>query len=69
MTMISILEKSRAPSRIFIHKGLELGDGDQLSTSRRLPAEEVKPAPDDQDQADARLRDVEAAMVGYRPLA
>ncbi|HXK31762.1 MAG TPA: hypothetical protein VJZ94_03515, partial [Candidatus Paceibacterota bacterium] len=41
LTMVSILEKSRAPSRIEFRKGLEWGDGDQFGTSRRLPAEEV----------------------------
>jgi hypothetical protein len=48
MTKISILEKSRAPSRIEFHEGLEWGNGDQFGTSRRLPAEEVVLASDDQ---------------------
>src|SRR3989344_449176 len=58
ITMISILEKVRAPSRIEFRRGLELGDGARLSTSRRLPAEEVIPASDDEEQADTRHHDV-----------
>jgi len=67
--MVSILEKSRAPSRIEFRKGLEWGDGDQFGTSRRLPAEEVVPASDDQEQADAHQRDVETTPVVHRLLA
>ena len=63
--MISILEKVRAPSRFLVRKGLEWGDGTRLGTSRRLSAEEVILASDDEEQADARQRDVEGPPIDY----
>src|SRR3989338_5725701 len=65
ITMISILEKVRAPSRFLVRKGLEWGDGTRLGTSRRLSAEEVILASDDEEQADARQRDVEGPPIDY----
>ena len=55
---ISISEKERAPDRFLVHRGLEWGDGARLGTSRRLPAEKVIPASDNQEQTDARNHDV-----------
>ena len=58
ITIVSIIEKVRAPSRIEFRKGLEWGDSTRLGTSRRLSAEEVVPASDDEEQTDTRHHDV-----------
>lgn len=62
------IEKVRAPGRNKFRKGLGWGDDDRLCTSWRLPTKGVIPAHDDQEQTDAGQRDIEAALVFYRPL-
>ena len=69
ITTVSILEISKAPSRSEFHKGLELGDGTQSDTSWRLPAEEMVPASDDQEQADAHHDDVRHLVAVFLPEA
>lgn len=63
MRTISILEKVRAPSRFLVRKGLEWGGDVRSGTSRQLPAEEVVPAPRDEDEADARHDGVHHLVV------
>ena len=63
-----MIEKVRAPSGIEFHEGLGWGDGAQLGTSQRLPAEEVVLATDDEKQADAHESDVEESAVVHSSL-
>ena len=64
---ISIFKKDKAPSRFLVRKGLEWGDSTRLGTSRRLSAEEVISAPENQEQADARHDAIEHLVAVVLP--